>query len=260
VNETIDIVGLVEQVKDLVNRTRKRSFIEKVLDRTYLVREDEDGDAEYQEITPRFEDTAPHGVTPSLLRLADLALWATEENTADGQVTLSRRGRTVAITPRKVESHLKRECAEHDFYDEFDGPRDWVSPDEFRDWIDKIRPGMAPADATTFDLALSSITATLSETVEIKMDGALIRSSFKRDGNVGEAKMPRYIVATVPWGDPEHVTQVRWVLTAKQHRDHGLIFRVRHDKNDGSLDAWLAWAETLLGEKMPDGWVVFTAA
>lgn len=251
----IDMAATIKEVAEMAKAERVRFREIKLRDRVYLLDEHE---GTVQEVEPRREDEAPRLVAVRLLNLDSLIKWALTTGASDGEVRLSRGGVTEAVTPRRVAPHERRDGASREFFADYLPSGQWSDLETFQLWLDRVRPGMDEKTLDLVDIAFGSVSATSTQVVELSVDGAVINADVKAGDKIaGKRQLPRFIVSTVPFGDPAFRFPVRFGVGVRL-ADGKVQFRAHHDPNDGAFEAWLVWAQAELKAGLPEGWVVLT--
>lgn len=253
--QSIDVSATITTVANLAKAERPRFREMKLRDRVYLV---DELTGDIKEVEPRREDEAPRLAAVMMLDLASLIEWARTTGSNDGEVRLSRAETTGAVTPRRVAPHEKRDVASREFFADYLPDGKWSDLETFQLWLDRIRPGLDPKTLDLVDIAFGSVSATSTQVVELSVDGAVINADVKAGDKVtGKRQLPRFIVSTVPFGDPAFRFPVRFGVGVRI-ADGKIQFRAHHDPNDGAFEAWLDWGAAQLRAGLPEGWVILT--
>lgn len=243
--QLIDIPATIREAERLTRAAQSKATTFGVADRHFICNE---ASGEIEEILPRFEDVRDHLETVEVIGVSGLVAWVQHvavdpngEPRPEGEIRLSRSSRSTAIWPRWLARGERRDVATMAFFDRFLPPAGWMSVEDFIAWTDKIRPGMSEEDRKALDVSLAQLTASLSEVTEVVQSGAFVSVRTENKQEAGKRPLPKSLSATIPFGDPEHETRVRWMVTVTL-KDKQLRFRVAHDETDGAYEAWLAWA------------------
>lgn len=249
-----DMAETVRAIETIADRKQKRIERVEARDRVYLV-DQSTGTA--LEIEPRLEDIAAHIGGVDVVTLRSVVDWAAAFSPdVKGEVRIGRKDKSMALAPRLIRGHEKRETATKAFFSDFMPPPDWVSLDAFQSWLDRVRPGMTTEQRELIDAAFGAVSATSAQVVELQVDGAVIQAEVRIGEKVtGKRPLPRHLVSVVPFGDPEFKYLCRFILSARI-QNGAILFRAAHDPNDGAHEAWVLWADTLLRASLPAGWIV----
>jgi len=247
------VAEAVREIAGLAKASQKQVEKIEARDRVYLVNQESGA---VVEVEPRREDTAPHLEDVKVVYIRSVIDWASAFGGAAGEVRLSRKGESTAVAPRFKLAHERREAIAKPFFSEFLPTGEWCGLEVFLGWLDRIRPGMTEEGRELVDVAFGAVSATSSQVVELSVDGAIINVDVRSgDKVVGKRQLPRTIKSSVPFGDPAHVYECRFIVSARI-KDGTVAFRAVHDPNDGAYDSWVAWAESQLRAALPEGWVV----
>lgn len=184
--------------------------------------------------------------------------------TGSGDIVISRKGTTFAITPRIGREH-ERSKANVPFYDAF-LPKGPMSLRAFIAWIDLIRPGLDPKDAEAIDACLRAVTVAEGAQSTVTQTGAAIAVKTETARGVStERPFPKRITAAIPFGDPAFVTPVRFSLTLESRGTELIAHAVVDElelgdlgETNGPRDRFVSWARDLLSGL--DGWCVMAGA
>lgn len=244
----------VRAIAELAQKERKTVEKIEARDRVFIANQ---ASGEVKEVDPRREDVAPHLEDVKVVRIRSMMDWAAAfPPEVVGEVRLSRKGESSAVAPRFKLAHERREAITKPFFGEFLPSGEWWNLETFLAWIDRIRPGMTDETRELVDVAFGAVSATTAQVVELSVDGAVINAEVRAGEKfVGKRPLPRSIVSRVPFGDPEHAYDTRFIVSARI-KDGAVAFRAVHDPNDGAYDAWVGWAEGALRETLPTEWVV----
>lgn len=101
------LAEMVKSIADLAKTGNKSIERFEARDRVFIGNH---SSGELEEVLPRFEDTDPHLEAVQVVRVRSLSDWAKAfGDAAPGEVRLSRKGETVAASPRFTLAHEKRE-------------------------------------------------------------------------------------------------------------------------------------------------------
>lgn len=202
----------------------------------------------YEHHREPIEDDHAYLERPTLLSVSDIIEWANTCGPSDGEVCLSRRGMTVARTPRRADKHHSRDQVTKPFWAEYLPTQSVMTFVQFRDWFDSL-PEVAKRDE--LEPAFASVSVMDGNEVKVSMTGAVVRfESASKAGVLGA--IPRKFTAKIPFGDPDHKVDVTFQLTVGKN----MAWSVKHYAADGAYDAYLKWAKAELTAGLPDGWVV----
>lgn len=249
----IDIPGTIQSAVELADKKKARVGALAVRDRVFLVDQETGATSE---IEPRREDESPRLERVKLLDLFSLIEWCAEFEA--GEIRLSRSGESVAVTPRAVAPHEKRDQVSKEFFGDFLPSGEWQPLEKFQFWLDRVRPGMDPQTLELVDVSFGGVSASSIQVVELQVTGAFVNAEVKANEKVGGSRpIPRKIRSRVPFGDPAFTYEVGFVLSVRLNAGK-LEFAAHHDINDGAFDAYLAWAREKLAANVSPSWVVLT--
>ncbi len=247
----IDIVGLSEKLEELVRARELRGEVVEANGRTFIYNDQEQ---RYVEVQERLVDEAAYLAPVEVVDLTSGIRWALEAGT-DGEVRLSRSRATVFATPRRVSRRESRDEARKLFYCPHRPPAGEMTFDQFLNWCEDLAPLMEPSEAKGLIAALQMVSAADSSVTKVVMNGARmsIHSAVDRDTQ-SSTPIPREIQATIPFGDPEFCTEVRFRLTATA-KDKELRFRAHMVADEAARARWTEYACQRLAEELA-GWTV----
>lgn len=215
----------------------------------------------FEPLTP--EDTREHAPPVIVADVASLIDWCKhierdhDEELTNGQVLVSRRGNTQALTPVFAPKHVKRELAEKTFYmgfmpgEKFTTLFGYV---EFLSWIELL--GERIEGVERLELSLKTVSAIDGGSVTVESDGAVIRIRGETDsGPKVNGVLPKRIKTCIPFGDPSCVLPVEFGLQCMVAPDRSVKFGLRHLESDGAFDAYASWMRSSLGS-LPEPWLV----
>jgi hypothetical protein len=218
------------------------------------------------------EDERPHVPNDrTLVDLASLAAWVERESRDDlmnrsedtpsyaGAIYISRAGDSSAVWPYRTFAHEKRNRVSKAFYRAF-LPGQRLDPVSLNyrgilEWFDLLGVERLD-DYKNHVLAFRSVSATEGRAVKVQSEGAVMTvHTESKDGVKGSAKIPKYLTAKIPFGDPGFQTSVTWRLTVTV-QNGAPTFTLAHNESDGAFDRYLAWAREFMKEKTPHGWTL----
>lgn len=194
----------------------------------------------------------------SLADLASLRAWC-ESAKADGEVIIGRRVGTSALTPR-IAHASERSTAGVPFFDAFI-PKGTKNIRAFIAWVDLIRPGLTPKDASDIDACLALVTVADVSKSTVTQTGAAIVVQIEQGKKVlAERPFPKRITARIPFGDPSFVTPVTFSLTLDAN-GIDLVVHIDIDELEfngdvatGPRDRFVEWARAQFAGL--DGWTI----
>ncbi len=192
--------------------------------------------------------------SPTLLSVAALIEWA-KACEDPGEIHVSRSSDSEAHTPRRANEWVTRDSVKKAFDTTYLPPAA-MSYVGFRTWIDTLGEDCLGEQYETISAHLKSAAALDHSETTQSMNGAVVRVQSKTDKGMVFA-LPRRLKANIPFGDPDHVTDVTFLLTVSQ-RGNELVFEAKRQMSDGADIRYVNWAAERLREGLADTkWVVF---
>lgn len=205
----------------------------------------------------------------SLLTWAEMAAWPKGNvDGVDGIVGVSRTGTSVAYAPAFVVPGQARAEAAMLFFDYYLPAKPGKTRDfsfgEMVEWLGRLDAKLNADDRRAVESAMATIEVVDAESTTISRRGGVTTIGYKagsraKSADGGEIRVPEFLRARVPFGDPSFETEVMFGLEIVI-ANGAPRYKVRHVMADGAVDRWVEWAkgvvDAFFAERKMAGWVV----
>lgn len=193
----------------------------------------------------------------NLLDTASLLQWTQNIAPEPGMILVSRTDPARAYAGPIYGNPDVRHASKAFYADFLPSPR--MFADAWLDWWDRISYTVPNDVKDRVNTAVSSIGAVSGKAVTVNQSGAMIAVQINSENGVKTAApLPKRIIARIPFGDPNHTTEVCFVLRVGVENDK-VVFQTNVDQAFEGMDPYgkyQSWVCEQLKPAVESGWTV----